>query len=137
MVSLSAWLLTFCGIGLVGIGGFFIAGRPPLLPEDARFISSTPEEISGAVPGLGNWLRHVFWVLGGYVATTGVFVLYVANTDLRSSSDGAITVLAITGMTSLGWMTVVNFLLRSDFKWALLALDLVWALGLVLAAAAR
>lgn len=119
MVSLSAWLLTFCGIGLVGIGGFFIAGRPPLLPEDARFISSTPEEISGAVPGLGNWLRHVFWVLGGYVATTGVFVLYVANTDLRSSSDGAITVLAITGMTSLGWMTVVNFLLRSDFKWAL------------------
>lgn len=61
----------------------------------------------------------------------------IANTGLRSSSGGAITVLAITGLMSLGWMTVVNFLLRSDFKWALVALDLVWALGLVLAVAAR
>ena len=136
MTSLSAWLLTFCGISLVGIGGFFIAARPPLLPEDARFIGSTTKDISGAVPGLTSWLRHVFWVLGGYVATTGFFVLYVANTDLRSGSDGAIAVLAITGITSLGWMTVVNFLLRSDFKWALLSLDLVWVLGLVLAVAA-
>lgn len=137
MTSLSAWLLTFCGVSLVGIGGFFIAARPPLLPEDARFIGSTPQEISGAVPGLGNWLRHVFWVLGGYIATTGIFVLYVANTGLRSSSDGALAVLAIAGLASLGWMIVVNFMLRSAFKWALLSLGLVWAVGLVLAAAAR
>lgn len=136
MASLSAWVLTFCGIVLVGIGGFFIARRPALLPEDDRFIGLTTEEISGAVPGLANWLRHVFWVLGGYIATTGVFVLYVANTDLRSGSGGAIAVLAVAGMSSIGWMTVVNFLLRSDFKWALLALDLVWAVGLVLAVAA-
>lgn len=136
MASLSAWVLTFCGIVLVGIGGFFIARRPALLPEDARFIGLTTEEISGAVPGLPNWLRHVFWVLGGYIATTGVLVLYVANTDLRSGSGAAVVVLAIAGMSSLGWMTVVNFLLRSDFKWALLALDLVWAVGLFLAVAA-
>jgi len=137
MTSIASWLLTVCGISLVGIGGFFVVGRPPLLPEDARFMSSTTEEISDAVPGLGSWLRHVFWVLGGYVATTGLLVLYVANTGLRSSSAGALAVLAVAGMTSLGWMSVVNFLIRSDFRWALLSLDLVWALGLLLALAAR
>ena len=137
MTSVAAWLLTGCGLGLVGIGAFFIWIRPPLLPEDVRFMSSSIEEAAGALPGLGNWLRHVFWVLGGYVVATGLLVLYVANTSIRSGSDIAVGVLTLTGMASLGWMTVVNFLLRSDFKWALLALALVWTLGLVLAVVAR
>lgn len=137
MTSFAAWLLSVCGIGLVGIGGFFVVARPPLLPEDARFMGSTTEEISGAIPGLDSWLRRVFWVLGGYVAMTGLLVLYVANTGLRSGSAGALAVLAISGVMSLGWMTAVNFLLRSDFRWALLCLDLVWALGLLLAVVAR
>jgi len=34
-------------------------------------------------------------------------------------------------------MSVVNFMIRSDFKWALLGLDAVWVFGLVLAVAAR
>jgi hypothetical protein len=137
MTSIAAWLLTICGISLVGIGGFFVLARPALLPEDARFMNSTTGEISDAVPGLGRWLRRVFWVLGGYVATTGFLVLYVANTGLRSGSAGALAILALSGVASIAWMTTVNFLIRSDFKWALLCLDLVWALGLLLAAAAR
>jgi len=40
MTSIAAWLLTVCGIGLVGIGGFFVVAHPPLLPEDARFMGS-------------------------------------------------------------------------------------------------
>ena len=136
MTSIAAWLLTICGISLVGIGGFFVLARPALLPEDARFMSSTTREISDAVPGLCRWLRRVFWVLGGYVATTGFLVLYVANTGLRSGSAGALAILALSGVASLAWMTTVNFLIRSDFKWALLCLDLIWALGLLLAAAA-
>jgi hypothetical protein len=75
MTSIAAWLLTVCGVGLVGIGGFFVVARPPLLPEEARFMRSTSEEISGAIPGLNSWLRRVSWVLGGYIATTGVRVL--------------------------------------------------------------
>lgn len=137
MTSIAAWLLTLCGISLVGIGGFFILARPALLPEDARFMSSTTQEILHAVPGLGRWLRRVFWVMGGYVVTTGFLVLYVANTGLRSDSGGALAILALSGLASIGWMTTVNFLIRSDFKWALLCLDLVWALGLLLAATAR
>ena len=67
MTSIDAWLLSACGTTLVGIGGFFVLARPPLLPEDARFMGATIEQISGAVPRLGTWLRHVFWVLGGYI----------------------------------------------------------------------
>jgi hypothetical protein len=100
-------------------------------------MSSTTQEILHAVPGLGRWLRRVFWVMGGYVVTTGFLVLYVANTGLRSDSGGALAILALSGLASIGWMTTVNFLIRSDFKWALLCLDLVWALGLLLAATAR
>lgn len=132
MTTIAAWLLTFCGISLVGIGGFFILARPPLLPEDARFMGSTTEEILASLPRLSSWLRHVFWVLGGYIATTGVLVLYVANTGIRSGNIGALAVLAVSGLTSLGWMSAVNFLIRSDFRWALLSLDLVWAIGLLL-----
>ena len=137
MISVAAWLLTACGTALVGIGGFFVVARPPLLPEDARYLRTTRDQISGAVPRSDLWLRHVFWVMGGYIATTGLMVVYVASTGLRSGSVGVLAVLAIAGVTSIGWMSVVNFMIRSDFRWALVCLDLVWALGLSLGLAAR
>jgi hypothetical protein len=63
-------------------------------------------------------------------------VIYIANTGVRSGASGAIAVVAVAGLTSIGWMTVVNFWIRSDFRWALLALSAVWALGIAVAAAA-
>ncbi|MBA3338596.1 MAG: hypothetical protein H0T54_02385, partial [Geodermatophilaceae bacterium] len=71
MISLAAWILTGCGGTLVAMGVFFLTARPALLPEDARFMGSTVEHIVDAVPALDTWLRRVFWVLGGYIATTG------------------------------------------------------------------
>jgi len=136
VLSLAAWILTGCGVGLVLIGVFFLAARPPLLPEDARFMGSTVEHILDAVPDLSMWLRRVFWVLGGYIATTGVLVVYIANTGVRTGSTVAIAVMAVAGVTSIGWMSAVNFMIRSDFRWALLGLDGLWVLGLFLAAAA-
>jgi len=65
VVSLAAWILMACGVALILIGLFFLAARPPLLPEDARFMGSTVEHIVDAVPALSTWLRRVFWVLGG------------------------------------------------------------------------
>ncbi|MHA6781781.1 hypothetical protein ACVGOW_12420 [Pseudonocardia saturnea] len=135
MTSMAAWLLTFCGGALVVMGGYFLVARPPLLPEDARFMGSTAARILDAVPGLSTWLRRVFWVLGGYIATTGVLVVYVANTGVRNGSAGVLAVVAVAGITSLGWMSAVNFMLRSDYRWVLLVLDGVWALGLLLAVA--
>jgi hypothetical protein len=137
VTSLAAGILTGCGTALVLIGTFFLVARPPLLAEDARFMGSTVEHLADAVPALTRWLRRVFWVIGGYIATTGLLVSYIANTGLRSGTAGAIVVLAVAGITSIGWMTAVNFMIRSDFKWALLVLAGLWASGLILATAGR
>lgn len=63
--------------------------------------------------------------------------MYVANTGVCSGSAGALAVVALAGVTSVGWMTAVNFMIDSDVKWALLDLDGLWVIGLVLAVAAR
>ena len=105
MTSVAAWLLTACGVALALIGAFFFTLRPPLLPEDARFMGSTAEHIIGAVPTLTTWLRRVFWVLGGYIATTGILMVSVANTGVRSGDPGAIALVALSGVRSVGWMS--------------------------------
>lgn len=134
MTHLAAWLMTACGLILTGIGAFFLVLRPPLLPEDIQFIGATRDGIVTAVPGLTRWLRRVFWVLGGYTVTSGFLVVYVATTDLRAGDTTALVVLALAGITSIGWMTVVNFLIHSHFRWALLAVDVLWATSLILVA---
>jgi hypothetical protein len=50
----SMWLLTACGIWLVGLGIYFIALRPALLPEDPRFMGATLAQLRQAAPGLPN-----------------------------------------------------------------------------------
>lgn len=75
-------------------------------------------------------------MLGGYFATSGLLVVYVALTGLRAGDTSALVVLGAAAVTSVGWMTVVNFLIRSHFRWVLLALDGLWAIGLLLAATA-
>lgn len=137
MTTVAAWLLTLCGLVLVGIGGYFVLARPALLPEDARFMGTTPAALLKAAPGLSRWLKHVFWVMGGYIASTGVLVTYLANTGLRSGEDGALAVLALVWTTSIGWMALVNVLIDSDFKRPLLALAALWGLALVLAVVGR
>ena len=137
MTSVAVWLLTAGGVILVLIGGFFLMARPPLLPEGARYLGSSVEDLINMVPALSGWLRRVFWVLGGFVATTGILVVYVARTSLGTSSAGGLAVLTTAGVTSVGWMTVVNFMIRSAFRWALLALSAMWAVGLLAGVAAR
>ena len=51
----STWVLAACGIWLVVLGLYFIGVRPPLLPEDTRFMGTTPAAIRGNVPGLERW----------------------------------------------------------------------------------
>lgn len=137
MTSLAAWLLTGCGVVVLSIGAFFLTARPPLLPEDLRFMGATAESITAALPALSRWLRRVFWVLGGFISTTGVLVIYVANTGIRSDGLNAVLVLGAAGITSLGWMTVVNFMLRSASRWGLVAVDGFWTISLVIAVTAR
>lgn len=116
----------------MGLGMYFVFLRPPLLSEDPRYMGTSLSELQAAVPGLLTWLRRVFWVMGGYIFTTGLLTVYVAFTTFRARVRGTAGVVALAGLTSIGWMVVVNFIINSDFKWLLLAFAVPWAIALSL-----
>ena len=125
-------VLALGGLVLIGIGLYFIFLRPPLLPEDARYMNTTVAEIQAGVPGLLNWLQKVFWVMGGYIFTVGLLTVYVAFSSFQTRTRGVFAVIAFAGLSSIGWMTIVNFIIDSDFKWLLLVSTLPWAAALIL-----
>jgi hypothetical protein len=125
-------VLALCGITLIGMGLYFVLLRPTLLPEDTRYIGASLPEIRASFPGLLDWLDKVFWVMGGYILTTGLLTLYVAVTSFRTRVRGVLGVVALAGLTSIGLMTTVNFVIDSDFKLLLLAFAALWGLALVL-----
>jgi hypothetical protein len=88
------------------------------------------EQLRATAPGLLLWLPRVFWVLGGYMLSTGLLTCYVAATSFCSRIHGAAAIVALTGLTSIGLMAGVNFLIDSDFKWLLLSLTAPWLLSL-------
>ena len=128
----SSTVLALCGVALIGIGSYFIFLRPVLLPEDARYIGASLPQLQATAPNLSQWLGRVFWVMGGYILTTGVLTLYVARTSFRKRAHGVSVLVALVGLTSIGWMTVVNFIIQSDFKWLLLGLAALWGISLML-----
>lgn len=119
----AAWLFGIAGLVLAGIGGYFVFLRPPLLPEDLRFLGRTIREIDEFMPQLRRWLRYVFVVLGGHAVAAGGLTVFVAATGVRDGNTGAVIALAFAGAASTGLMTAVNFTLRSDFRWVLLAVS--------------
>ena len=135
--SAASWLLTACGVWLVGLGFYFIAVRPPLLPEDARFMGAIATQIQGAVPGLEAWLKKVFIVMGGFMAGTGVLTVFVATVAMPRRLKGATWAIALAGALTVALMSATNFALHSDFRWLLLVPPLTWLSGLVLHLAIR
>lgn len=129
---LSSIVLALSGLAVVGIGLFFIFLRPPLLPEDMRYIGMSLEQLQATQPRMASWLLHVFRVLGGYALATGILTVTLAVTSFRQHQKTAGVGAFVAGAVSIGWMAVVNFLINSDFKWVLLGIALVWLLGLVL-----
>ncbi len=128
--DVSSWLLVGCGFWLVVLGLYFIAVRPPLLPEDARFMGTSSAQIRAAVPGLDGWLTKVFTVMGGFIAGSGVQTVYVAWVGI--SSRGSFWALALSGVLTVGLMSATNFVLRSDYRWVLLVPAAVWTAALIL-----
>ena len=125
-MTIAAWLFGAGGVLLVGIGAFFVLVHPPLLPEDLRFLGRSGGEIDQFVPQLRRWLRRVFIVLGGHALTVGGLTIFVAATAVREGDIAAVVALALAGATSIGLMAAVNFAIRSDFRWALLATCGLW-----------
>ena len=68
------------GIVLAGMGLYFIFLRPPMLPEDLRYIKTESIVIDENVPGILIWLKKVFIVMGGYIFSTGLLISYMAIT---------------------------------------------------------
>ena len=128
----SSSLLVLAGVVVMVVGFYFIFLRPPLLPEDLRYIGTNLSVTDNNIPGLFGWLKKVFWVMGSYIFTTGFLIAYIAVTSFRARTRGALFVATIAGFTSIGFMTVVNFIIGSDFKWTLLALTFPWAISLIL-----
>ena len=124
---LSSILLAGSGILLIGVGVYFLVLRPPLLPEDIRYMGLTPAELQSIGPRLALWLTQVFRVMGGYVTATGVLALTLALTSFRDHRAVAAAGAGLAGGLSIGLMAVVNFMIHSDFKWVLLGMALVWA----------
>jgi hypothetical protein len=127
----SAVLLVLAGIALIGMGVYFIALRPSLLPEDIRFMQLSAAEVSAIGPRLGSWLTHVFRVLGGYAMATGLMAVALAATAYRDRSSLAVVGAVLGGASSIGLMVVVNFAIDSDFKWLLLGFASLWASSLI------
>ena len=120
------------GVTLIGVGLYFILLRPPLLPEDVRYMALPAAQYDIIAPRLEPWLTHVFRVMGGYVLATGVLTVTLAATSFRAHQPGAAIGVLIGGAASIGWMAAVNFMIDSDFKWILLGMALLWASSLVL-----
>ena len=128
----SATALSLAGLLLAGMGLYFIFIRPALLPEDLRYMGSALKNVKDNIPGLTNWLQKVFWVMGGYIFTTGLPTIFIALTSFRKRLRGAFSIVVLAGINSIGTMTLVNFMIDSDFKWLLLSFALLWAIALLL-----
>ena len=128
----SSIVLIMSGVTLIGVGLYFILLRPPLLPEDVRYMALPAAQLDILRPRLELWLTHVFRVMGGYVLATGVLAVTLAATAFRAHQKGAAIGALIGGAASIGWMAAVNFMIDSDFKWVLLEMALLWASSLVL-----
>ena len=128
----SASMLALGGLLLVAMGIYFVLLRPTLLPEDLLYIGSTIQNAKENVPGLLNWLQKVFWVMGAYIFATGLLIVFIAITSFRKRLRGAFSIVAFAGISSIGSMTVVNFMIDSDFKWVLLTFILPWIIALIL-----
>ena len=126
----SSTVLFLGGVLLIGLGLYFMFLRPPLLPEDPRYMGTSLEEIRSGFPGLLLWLPRVFIVLGGYMVSTGLMTCYLARTSFRTRVAGVAWIVAVTGLTSIGLMAAINFIIGSDFKWFLLVFTFPWVLSL-------
>ena len=135
--SISMFVFSACGIWLIALGLYFIFLRPPLLPEDLRYMGTSPSEIQSILPGLEGWLHRVFTVMGGFTTGAGLLTILSAMNASVVREKRTWVILALAGLFTVGTMSLTNFQLNSDFKWLLLIPALLWVIGLGLLAVIR
>ncbi len=131
-------LIGICGAYQFALGLYFIALRPPLLPEDLRFLDIRAAALKVVLPRLVPWLHLVFTVVGGQMAAVGALALGVALRLARDVSGGRqLVLLGAAGVFSVGTTSAVNFVLESNFRWLLVIPAGTWTAGLALALLSR
>ena len=128
----SSIVLSATGILLMFVGMYFILLRPPLLPEDIRYMAFSAIELDNVRPRLESWLTQIFRVMGGFVTATGTLTVTLAATAFRKRQKGVAFGVLTGGIASIGLMAAVNFVINSNFRWALFGIALLWACSLLL-----
>jgi hypothetical protein len=129
--QLANGLLWACALWLVLLGLYFALLRPPMLPEDLRFIGMQTN--SDTVPaGLSRWLQVIFVVLGGFMISNGLLLAYILRSRHAAHPLQMKWILAAAGLCSVGLMSLINFEIGSDFRWLLLLPPIAWGAGLLL-----
>jgi len=95
-------------------------------------MGATLKEVKHNIPGFLNWLPKVFLVMGGYIIITGILTVFMSYTSFRTRLPGAFIITFLAGITSIGLITSVNFIIGSDFKLPLLFFALLWTFALIL-----
>ena len=126
-----------CGVWLIGLGAYFVLLRPPLLPEDTRYIGGSAAQIRAALPGLERWLDHVFLVMGGFMAGVGMLTVHLAVTGVAARRRGTGVVLVLAGLATVVTMSWTNFAITASFRWLLLAPAVLWSIGVAAYAGER
>ena len=128
----AATAIALCSTYQLMLGFYFIALRPPLLPEDQFFMHLTARDLD-SLPQLAQWLDLVFTVLGGQMAALGAATAATAFRLYRTPLDSReLCLLAAAGVMSVGVMSGVNFALHSDFRWLLVLPALIWVVAIAL-----
>jgi hypothetical protein len=128
LTQLGQRLIGLSAVILMGIGIYFVFFRPALLPEDLAYIGSN-QSFESLTPRFGLWLHKVFIVLGGFIFSTGLLKLGLLNQQLHQK---AVVIFLSAWAFSIGTMSFVNFVIRSDFRWSLFALALMELVGIAL-----
>ena len=129
---LSRRLFIACGLWLVALGLYFVFLRAAFLPEDLRYIGVSLGQLQ-SMPGLERWLHRVFTVTGGFMAGAGMLTILAARQAPLVQGQRTRVGLLLTGLLTVGTMSLTNLQLDSDFKWLLLVPSLLWLTGLALA----
>ncbi|MBK5265287.1 MAG: hypothetical protein JJE34_08670 [Alphaproteobacteria bacterium] len=116
---LTRLILRLLGLYQLALGGWFMVLRPPLLPEDLRYVGQ-------ASSGLRTWLDLVFNVMGGQMAALGCALIIVSLSNLNGLTRAQRALLLTCGAASAVLMAYTNFVLGSDFRWALLIPVVLW-----------
>ena len=119
-----------CGLWLVVLGLYFALVRPPLLPEDLRYIGGSVGLERVPSQGLERWLHRVFIVMGGFIAASGVLTAFLAVSAVAERRTRTGVALCIVGLATVATMSWTNFAIDSDFKWLLFVPTVLWGAGI-------